>query len=156
MRWSRWRRAVGVGVALAAIVAAFALMIARSESLPAGPEAIVWDRTACAECRMAVSEPRFAAQLQTKDGRVLDFDDPGCLFLYLDANPEVETHAIYFRHHREDRWIPAERAAFVSVGPSPMAFDLGAEDRGVEGGLTVDAARESVRERESRGCCSHD
>lgn len=151
----RWMRLLGIGVALAAVAAAFALVIARSESLPAGPEAVVWDRTACAECRMAVSEPRFAAQLQTKDGRVLDFDDPGCLFLYLDSN-EVEIHAIYFRHHREDRWLPAEQTAFVTAGPSPMAFNLGAEDLGIEGGVNIEAARERVRTRGSGGCCPHD
>jgi len=114
---------------LAGCGALLILFISRSEALPEGPQAVVWDRTPCAECRMSVGEPPFAAQLQTHDGRVLDFDDHGCLFRYVAENaPEV--HAIYFHHVREDRWIPESRALFVPAGPSPMAYNLGAIEAG--------------------------
>ncbi len=151
----RLNGALRFGLAIAGIGAVLVILIARSESLPEGVRPVVWDRTACAECRMAVSERGYAAQLQTRGGEVLDFDDPGCLFLYLDAN-EVDVHAIYFHHVREDRWLPAARAVFVEAGPSPMAFGLGAEDLGAAGGLSFEAAREKVRSRGPGGCCPHD
>ncbi len=55
----------------------------RSRPRSADPDAVepvAWDRAVCARCSMLVgASARFAAQLQTEDGTVLDFDDPGCL-----------------------------------------------------------------------------
>lgn len=138
-----WRRRLWPAVAVALAAAGLWLFISQAESLPRGPQPVVWDKTPCAECRMAVSEPAYAAQLQTADGTVLDFDDPGCLFLYLDeVAPQV--HAVYLHHVREDRWVPRELVGFVAAGPSPMDYGLGAVDRAAEGGATFDEARERV------------
>src|SRR5690242_12190335 len=73
----------------------------RAQRLPEGPQPIAWDREACAHCHMHIGEPRFAAQLQTEDGRVLNFDDPGCLLAY-DAAEHPRSRAVYFHHLRED------------------------------------------------------
>ncbi len=134
----------------AALVLVVVVVIAGSQALPAGPRAIVWDRTSCAECRMAVSEKPYAAQLQTADGRVLDFDDPGCLFRFLDEE-EPKVHALWFRHVREDRWIHGGAVAFIESGPSPMGFDLGAVLAGTEGSIGFEEARARVR-RPHRSC----
>ncbi len=137
------RRGARIAITLLALggaVALLALLIARSETLPSGVRPVVWDRTSCAECRMAVSERAFAAQLQIDDGRVLDFDDPGCLFLYLES-AEASPHALYFHHVREDRWLKAPDVAFVTARPSPMAFEFGAVDLGTDGAFGMDAAR---------------
>lgn len=129
--------AVGLGVAAAVYV------IGRSEALPTGPVEVVWNHTQCAECRMSVSERAYAAQLQTKDGQVLNFDDAGCLFRYADGDGPV-VHAIYYRHVREDRWLSESAAAFVASGPSPMGYDLGAVDAGTAGALSPAQARTQV------------
>lgn len=131
---------LGIAAALALLGVGLVWLIARLQGPPSGPQPVVWDRTACAECRMAVSEPRYAAQLQTRDGRVLDFDDPGCLFLYQAATAPA-VHAVYFHHCREERWLSAAEAGFVGAGPSPMDFNLGAVDREEAGAITVEAAR---------------
>ncbi len=94
-----------------------------------GPVDAVWDKSACAHCRMHLGEPAFAAQLQLADGQVHFYDDPGCLFQHM-AELDGETQAIYFRHLREDRWIHQSAVAFVRVKTSPMGFGLGAVDRG--------------------------
>ncbi len=147
---ARLRRGLGALVALAAAGAAVGFFISRSQSLPAGPRPVVWNRTPCAECRMAVSERGFAAQLQLRDGRVLDFDDPGCLFLLLDREP-LPVHAIYFHHVRHERWLSDAEAGFVPAGPSPMAFGLGAVERAVEGGIPFAQARAQVLEGRKGG-----
>lgn len=136
------RRAVRLGIiaALALLAVGLGWLIARLQSPPSGPEPVVWDRTVCAECRMAVSDPRYAAQLQTRDGRVLDFDDPGCLFLYQAATAPA-VHAVYFHHCREERWLSDAETGFLSSGPSPMDFNLGAVDRQEAGAMTLAAAR---------------
>ncbi len=121
---------IGIGLALgAAGLLAWALL--RAQSLPEGPLPVAFDREACARCRMLVSEPAFAAQLQTADGRILVFDDPAELLLTV-AEQKPEVHAAWFHHLREERWIPGDRVVFVPVDTSPMGFGLGAVERGEE------------------------
>lgn len=129
-----------LGTAVAIVGGAVAYSVMASAKLPDGPVDIVWDKAACAACGMHVGEPPFAAQLTTKDGHTHAFDDPGCLFLYVDeSHPDV--HAIWFRHHREDRWIARDSVAFVPAEATPMGFGLGAVDGATPGALDFDAAR---------------
>ncbi|MBX3462768.1 MAG: hypothetical protein KF830_06330 [Planctomycetes bacterium] len=135
-----------LGVVLSAVGGAIAWSVLASSKLPDGPVDIVWDKAACAACGMHVGEPPFAAQLTTTDGRTHAFDDPGCLFLWVEEHrPEV--HTTYFRDHRADRWIAESRVAFVAVEPSPMGFGLGAVDVGTPGAIGLDAARARCLER---------
>lgn len=143
MRRPRGGRLALVLLLVAAAVALAADFIRRSEALPAGPVDVVWDRTACAECRMTVSERAYAAQLQLKDGRVLDFDDAGCLFRF-QAHDGDAPHATYFRAVHGDGWLPAGKAAFVRAGPSPMGYDLGAVPAGTPDSFSVAEARALV------------
>ena len=113
---------------------------------PDGPQPIVWDREPCAHCRMLISDPAFAAQLQTVDGVVESFDDPGCLFARVAAR-QPELHALWFHHVREERWIRGDAVAFERIDPTPMDFGLGAVDAGTPGALTLEQARERVLER---------
>ena len=104
-----------------------------------GPQPIVYDRQPCARCRMLISEPRFAAQLQSQAGEVQSFDDPGCLLLALDA--KTAARALWFHHLREPRWIPGERVAFLRVPRSPMGSGLAAVEAGEPGALSLPEAR---------------
>ena len=126
--------------------AAFALLLAAAVAAacrPAeGPQPIVYDREPCAHCRMLISEPRFAAQLQDESGTA-NFDDPGCLLAYLEDHAG-HAGALWFHHVREDRWIAGERVAFEAVPKTPMGYGLGAVDAGSEGALSLEAARERV------------
>ncbi|MDQ3266649.1 MAG: hypothetical protein M3Y59_23865 [Myxococcota bacterium] len=125
-------------------VGAVAAGVLRSQQLADGPVPVVWDKTSCAHCRMAVSERGFAAQLQLKDGRVLDFDDPGCLFRLLAPVREDQLHALWFHHLREDRWLPGQEVGFVKVTPTPMGYGWGAVDPASDGAVTLQQARSSV------------
>ena len=145
-----WRRAL-VRSSLALLAAsALAAIVWFTQKPPEGPQPVIWDKESCAECQMAVSERGYAAQLQTADGRVLDFDDPGCLASYL-AKSAPEVKAIYFHHLREDRWLPLAGAAFVPAGPSPMAYDLGAVDPGSPGSCPWSEARVRLLTRQADG-----
>ena len=93
---------------------------------------------------MHVGEPRFAAQLQTKQGDVLNFDDPGCLLQYQNVNKR-EVHAIYFHHLREDRWLTEAEVGFVSVDPTPMGYNLGAVPKEAAAALSFQEARQRVQ-----------
>jgi copper chaperone NosL len=116
-----------------------------------GPRPIVWNKEACAHCHMLIGDPHFAAQIQTADGAVYDFDDPGCLLLFRASHPEIDVRATWYHHVREDRWIPGERVAFVrSPAPTPMGYGLGAVERGTQtAALDPRAALEAVQRREA-------
>jgi hypothetical protein len=130
-------------------LALFVLAAASCRSLPDGPTPVEWDHDACAKCGMHVGAPAFAAQVQLRDGRTLHYDDPGCLLLD-DAASGPEVHALWFHHHREDRWIRGDRVGFVPVSPTPMGFDLGATEAGGEA-LGLAAARERARRAHAVG-----
>lgn len=120
-----------------------------SPSLPSGPVDIVWDEEVCAECRMHIGEPAFAAQLQTADGEVHSFDDVGCLIRFRDARTPA-VHAIWLRHAEADRWLRYEEAAFVEAVQSPMGYGLAAVPAGSPGSFSVEEGERRVRAREAR------
>ena len=149
-----WGLPVGIAVVVI-VVGAFAWLLLRAQQLPSGVVPVAWDKTACAHCRMHVGEPGFAAQLQLSDGRVLDFDDPGCLVKWLDAHPEDaradHVHATWFHHHREDRWLAPAEAGFIPAAPSPMGFGLAAVDGSTPGAMSWAGAIAYVHARPSDG-----
>lgn len=134
-----------LAVVVAVVGGAIAFSVMASNQLPSGPVDIVWDKAACAACGMHVGEPPFAAQVTTKDGRLHTFDDPGCLFVWLDEQHR-DVHSLFFRHHKEARWLAPDEVAFATVAPTPMGFGLGAVDRNVPGAIDLDTARRQCLE----------
>ncbi len=137
MTSGRWTLAIALGLALLACRPAD------------GPAPIAFDRTPCAHCGMLVGDPRFAAQLQTAEGEVLAFDDPGCLLRWREEHPEAVT-AVWFHHVHEDRWLRESEVAFVAVPDSPMGFEIGAESAGSPGAFDLAEAYERVERAQSR------
>ena len=131
-------------VALAAITIAFVRF--NQVAPPDGPVPVVWDSEVCGHCKMHVGDPRFAAQLQTVDGVVLNFDDPGCLLEHL-ASHDTPIHALYFRNHQADGWLSEDEAGFVGVDDSPMGYGIAAVPRGTAGAQGIDWAKAQVEAR---------
>jgi hypothetical protein len=115
---------------------------------PDGPRAIVWDREPCAHCHMLISAPAFAAQLETGDGDLPAFDDPGCLLAYL-AEHGAGVRRIWFHHSKEDRWLDGDQVAFVRVPRTPMGYGLAAVDAGTPGSLSLAEAKAVVESRDA-------
>ena len=135
------RNVAKVGLLLIVVVVAAVTLVRYNQvELPDGPVDVVWDSEVCAHCKMHVGDPRFAAQLQTVDGRVLNFDDPGCLFEYLSRNP-TSRHALFFRDHDGDSWLAESEAEFVSVSDSPMGYQIGAVRTGSQGANDLEWAK---------------
>jgi copper chaperone NosL len=115
-------------------------------TLPEGAVPVVWDGEVCGHCKMHVGDPRFATQLQTTSGDVLNFDDPGCLFDYLQSH-EVSAHAIYFRNYDEDGWLTESEVAFLPVEDSPMGYGIRAVSKGTPEAQDIDWAKGQVMNR---------
>lgn len=76
---------------------------------------------------MAVSDPRFAAQLVAPAEEPKFFDDLGCLAEYLRAAKSLPKRArAYVADRRTKAWIPAGRAVYAKVPglDTPMASQL--------------------------------
>jgi copper chaperone NosL len=78
-----------------------------------GPPELVADKIACNKCNMLLSETRFAAAFEDKDGNAQVFDDIGCMLGVLRSLPKLPEH-IWVRDYRQDLWIEANTATFVS------------------------------------------
>jgi copper chaperone NosL len=109
---------------------------------PSQPAPIAFDREACAHCRMLISDPAFAAQLESADGEVASFDDPGCLLASLHAHPNPR--ALWFHHFQEERWLGGDEVGFVRVPHTPMGFGLAAVAVRQPGALSLEEARALV------------
>lgn len=147
-RPANWGLPLGLALALTA-AAGFGWLLLQAQQLPAGVVPVAWDKEACAHCRMHVGERGFAAQLQLADGRVLNFDDPGCLFGWQEANP-AKVHATWLHHHTEDRWLSREQAGFVAAHPTPMGFGIAAVDASAPGAIDWDGAKRRVAQGGAR------
>ena len=136
----------GVLLVIAMVAISIAFVRFNRVTLPEGPVDVVWDGEVCSYCKMHVGDPRFAAQLQTTDGDVLNFDDPGCMFDYLDSH-EASVHALYFRNHRADGWLSEQEVGFVAVEESPMGYGLAAVPRDTPEAHGIAWAKDHVRAR---------
>jgi len=98
---------------------------------PNAPEPAALDaQEACAACRMAVSDPRLAAQVVAPDELPLFFDDLGCLAGFVKAG-RMPTGAVAFvADHRTKAWVRADRAVYTRVPglSTPMASQLVAHE----------------------------
>jgi copper chaperone NosL len=146
-RERRWGRAVAA-VLVIALVAIVVTTVRRGGAIPDGPVPVVWNRESCAHCRMAIGEPRFAAQLITRDGAVESFDDVGCLLRYLDER-QPAVHRLWFHHPRDDRWLAVDEVGFATGATTPMGWGVIAVERGPDA-LDLAAARALVA-RPERG-----
>ena len=87
------------------------------------PAKLVYDHVACDSCGMVVSDPRFAAQLVTHDGQRSQFDDPACLFHYVQDHAPPIAHAWFHdSRHPDDpnAWLDWQQVAFVEQAGAPM------------------------------------
>jgi len=81
---------------------------------------------ACASCRMAVSDGRFAAQLVAPGEVPRFFDDLGCLAAFLNARMAPAGAVAFVADHRTKEWIRADRAVYLRVAglETPMGSKL--------------------------------
>lgn len=120
------------------------MVIRRGTSAADEVQPISWHKQACAHCQMLIGEPRHAAQLITRDGEVLSFDDPGCALRFVsERNPQI--HRLWFHHGHDERWLTAQQVGFTTNGNTPMGFGLVAVDLSTPGALDITAAQAHVQ-----------
>jgi copper chaperone NosL len=105
LRWT----GVGAGLALGL----GALGCARPDARPIG-----YGEETCRHCHMTITDPRFAAELVTRTGKVYVFDDVGCLAAFAREGTvaAADVGALWvFDYLAPDSMLDARRAVFLRV-----------------------------------------
>ena len=127
-------------------VLACALPLAAVACAPGAPEpAPLGAQEGCAACRMAVSDPRLAAQIVAPGELPLFFDDLGCLGSFVKRGRVPAGAVVFVADHRTKAWVRAERAVFTRVPglATPMGSHLVAHET-LASRDADEAAREGV------------
>jgi copper chaperone NosL len=95
---------------------------------PSGPPSIRYGKDLCAECRMIISEERFAAGAADEAGEVVKFDSVGCLIRFLRDKPGQTR--VWVKRYDSDGWIDVRNAFFVLSEKilAPMGYGVAATD----------------------------
>ena len=94
---------------------------------PPAPVTIDTVNDSCRFCRMVISDAGTAAQLVSRWGEPLLFDDLGCLRAYLEARPPLSSATVtYVVDHRTREWVRAEAAVYTrrDTFTTPMGSHL--------------------------------
>lgn len=82
----------------------------------------------CANCRMAISDERFASEIITPDGEAFKFDDLGCMLKFRETRNDIQIAGIFLKDYETRKWIPYEHATivetdlFTPMGSGKVAF----------------------------------
>ncbi|MDM8541698.1 hypothetical protein QUF90_11480 [Desulfococcaceae bacterium HSG9] len=91
------------------------------------PVDFVWDRVACEECKMALSDPHYSAQVIDPEGKAYYFDDIGCAILWLQRQPFKNKARIWVNDVKTTEWIEAKKARWIYGDPkTPMGYGFAA------------------------------
>jgi copper chaperone NosL len=109
---------------------------------------------------MTIADPRFVAEAVLTTGKVLAFDDIGCLASWLRAEPRP-VKALWVASFASGEWLAAEQATFLRTDSlrTPMASGLIASQSPAEAdslGAFLGGARQSWGEVAAAAASPHD
>lgn len=103
------------------IVAASVLAIMSCQK--SGPKDFAVGKDQCDNCRMTITEQKYATQLITAKGRAYKFDDIMCMNMYESSNPDKAANAkTYVVDFPSGSFLDKAKATFIKGGSikSPM------------------------------------
>lgn len=95
---------------------------ARAPAWPPAAAELRPGEEACAECRMFVSDPRFAAQRHSHEGTLEWFDDLGCL-LERHVPLGIDPQGVFVRAFEGGSWLRGDVA--IAVRSQEIASPMG-------------------------------
>jgi copper chaperone NosL len=116
-------------------IAATAVLLAAAACTTPGPRPLAFGAEACSHCHMTLADPRHAGQLVTRTGKVLPFDDVGCLATFVATGGIAgdDIHSMWFHDFAQpDSLLDGRAAVFLQHDSirTPMDFGLVALRRG--------------------------
>ena len=109
------------------------------------PVDFVWDRTRCEECKMALSDPHYSAQVIDAKGQAYFFDDIGCAILWLQRQPWKDKARTWVNDVKTSEWIEAKKANWISGDPqTPMGYGFAATLSPVQNALDYETVKQRM------------
>lgn len=114
---------------------ATAVLLAAAACAPPGPRPLAFGGEQCSHCHMTLADPRHAGQLVTTTGKVLPFDDVGCLatFVATGGIAAEGIHSVWFHDFAQpDSLLELAGAVFLQHDSirTPMDYGIVALRRG--------------------------
>ncbi|MEA1896269.1 MAG: hypothetical protein U9N53_01245 [Bacteroidota bacterium] len=118
---------------------------------------INWDRDICVTCLMGLAEQEYSVQAINPEGKVIWFDDLGCLIEYMDY-PEWEKFngdesKIWIGECDHGGWIDAHEAYYRYGDKTPMGYGYGAmkqaNDSSFDFNTTIQRIKDGITMREA-------
>ncbi|HHT7189256.1 TPA: nitrous oxide reductase accessory protein NosL [Bacillus cereus] len=83
-------------------------------------------RDKCDVCQIGVMDNQFATEIILENGKALKFDDIGCMYKWMEINPDEKTKEKFVRDYSSKDWIPLEEASYVydKTITTPMAYNV--------------------------------
>lgn len=109
------------------IVMAVMLIVAGCGKKTPEPAAVNEKTDKCALCNMAVKNDHSATEVILENGKVLKFDDLGCLVKWTKQNKDKKLAVSYVRDYNKENWIQLEKATYVhdnKFAKTPMAYNV--------------------------------
>lgn len=116
-------------------IAATAVLLAAAACTTPGPRPLAFGAEPCTHCHMTLADPRYAGQLVTTTGKVLPFDDVGCLatFVATGGIAGEDIHSVWFHDFAQpDSLLDGRAAVFLQHDSirTPMDYGIVALRRG--------------------------
>ena len=109
------------------------------------PIKVTWDRDLCTECRMALSDNRYAAQIVDTKGKNFLFDDIGCAVIWLRKQEWKESARIWVSDVQTTQWIEASKANWLFGDEhTPMGYGFSATLSEVDKALGFDTVKKWI------------
>ena len=102
------------------ILAVLALSCQDNKLEPTEP---IWEREGCANCRMVLSEKRYAVQRILNSGETHFYDDINCALKHKHSDDDGK---LFVRPYGDEKWISAEKVNYQSGLRTPMNSGYGA------------------------------
>lgn len=99
------------------------LIISSCEKVENKPKDPLWGKQSCSNCRMILSEKRYAAQRVLTSGKTYYYDDINCALIHRHG---VNDGVLYVRPHGGSEWIDAKKARYNAGLMTPMDSGVGA------------------------------
>ena len=82
----------------------------------------IYPEDMCSQCRMAISDQSFAAEIITEAEEVYKFDDIGCMEKFKEKSGELKVAALFVKDYETKKWIPFARSTIVQTSiKTPMS-----------------------------------
>lgn len=81
----------------------------------------IYPEDMCSQCRMAISDQAFAAEIVAAAGEIFKFDEIGCMERFQEKNGGLEIAATFVKDYATKTWLPLERSVIIQTSlKTPM------------------------------------